>query len=316
MKKKISIATSCFNEAGNIQSFYDRCLAVLRQFPEYDYEFVVSDNGSTDGTRAILRDIASKDPCFKVIFNTGNFGQLRSPYNAIRSTAGDAVAVLCSDLQEPPEVIADFIRKWQEGAPIVAGVRCGSENAVFSNFLRGLYYRVLARIAPDQHIIRDFTGFGLYDRKVICALDEFNDACPYFRGMISETGFPVSAVPFRQQERKAGKTKNNLFTLYDCAMTGLVNHTRLPLRFAVFCGFALGFISFLVSLGYLLMKLIYWHSFSFGMAPLMIGLFFFASIQLIFIGILGEYIGAIWTQVRRRPLVVEEERINFDSPRN
>lgn len=316
MKKKISIATSCYNEAGNIQSFYDRCLAVLKQFPEYDYEFVVSDNGSDDGTRPILRDIASKDPHFKVILNAGNFGQLRSPFNAIRSASGDAVAVLCSDLQEPPELIAEFIRKWQEGAPIVAGVRSGAENAFFTNFLRGIYYRVLARIAPDQRIICDFTGFGLYDRKVIHALRDFNDASPYFRGMVSETGFPVVTVPFRQQERKAGKTKNNIFSLYDYAMTGLINHTKLPLRFAVFCGFTLGFISFLVSLAYLIMKLIYWDSFSFGMAPLMIGLFFFASIQLIFIGLLGEYIGAIWTQVRRRPLVVEEERINFDQPRS
>lgn len=310
--KKITIASGCFNEAGNIKELYRRCLEVLKKLPEYDYEFVISDNLSTDGTREILREIAAKDPKFKVILNANNFGHIRSPFNALLNASGDAVVWMCSDLQEPPEVISEFIRKWQEGAKVVAGVRSGTRASWFMELLRKGYYSLLAKTSSESAVIPKFTGFGLYDKVVIDALKKFNDPYPYFRGLVAEIGFQRAEVPFVQEKRKHGKTKNNFFTLYDMAMTGFVNHTKLPLRLAVFSGFFIAFLSLLVALGYFIYKLCNWDDFQVGMAPLVIGLFFFSAIQLIFIGILGEYIGAIYTQVKNKPLVIEEERINFD----
>jgi len=307
----ISVATSCYNECENIRLFYDRCLAVLREFPEYDYEFVVSDNCSTDGTRDILRELAAKDKNFKVILNANNFGHIRSPYNALLSTSGDVVFYLCSDLQEPPEVLRDFMAKRAEGYKVVCGVRSGTRAGWLMERFRSLYYYLLAKASPGQRIIQRFTGFGLYDREVIEVLRRFREPYPYFRGLIGETGFKCAEVKFVQAKRLHGRTKNNFFTLYDMAMTGFVNHSVLPLRLAVFAGFMLGAASLLIALAYLVLKLVFWDTFSFGMAPLMIGMFFFGAIQLFFIGILGEYIGAILVRVKDRPLVIEEERINF-----
>ena len=309
---KISIVSGCFNEAENIEELYDRCLAVLKKFPEYDYEFILEDNCSTDGTRDILRKIAEKDKNFKVIMNSNNFGHIRSPYNALISGTGDAVIWMCSDLQEPPEVLEKFILKWQEGYKIVCGVREGTRASWILEIFRKCYYSLLAKFSADAAVIRNFTGFGLYDRKAIEALKKFNEPYPYFRGLVSEIGFKRCEVPFVQDKRKHGETKNNFFTLYDMAMTGFVNHTKLPLRLAVFCGFFIAFLSLLAALGYFIYKCCNWDSFQLGMAPLVIGIFFFSAVQLIFIGILGEYIGAIWTQVKNKPLVIEEERINFD----
>ncbi|MBO7328849.1 MAG: glycosyltransferase family 2 protein [Lentisphaeria bacterium] len=311
-KKVISIATGCWNEKENIPLFYERCRAELARHPEYDYEFVVSDNLSTDGTREVLREIAAKDPKFKVILNANNFGHIRSPFNALLNASGDAVVWMCSDLQEPPELIGEFIRKWQEGNKVVAGVRSGTKASLLMEFFRKCYYSLLAKSSSECAVIPKFTGFGLYDRCVIEALKKFHDPYPYFRGLVSEIGFKRAEVPFVQEKRKHGKTKNNFFTLYDMAMTGFVNHTKLPLRLAVFSGFFIAFISLLVALGYFIYKCLNWDSFQVGMAPLVIGLFFFSAVQLIFIGILGEYIGAIYTQVKNKPLVIEEERINFD----
>ncbi len=311
-RKIISISTSCWNEAENIPLFYERCRAELARHPEYDYEFVISDNLSTDGTRDILRKIAAKDPKFKVILNANNFGHIRSPFNALLNASGDAVVWMCSDLQEPPEVIGEFIRKWQEGNKVVAGVRSGTRASWIMEFFRKCYYSLLAKSSSDSAVIPKFTGFGLYDRCVIEALKKFHDPYPYFRGLVSEIGFKRAEVPFIQEKRQHGKTKNNFFTLYDMAMTGFVNHTKLPLRLAVFSGFFIAFLSLLVALGYFIYKCLNWDNFQVGMAPLVIGLFFFSAIQLIFIGILGEYIGAIYTQVKNKPLVIEEERINFD----
>ncbi|MBQ9088887.1 MAG: glycosyltransferase family 2 protein [Lentisphaeria bacterium] len=309
---KISVASGCYNEVENIEELYNRCLAVLKKFPEYDYEFVLEDNCSTDGTRDVLRKIAAKDPRFKVIMNANNFGHIRSPYNALLNATGDAVIWMCSDLQEPPEVLEEFILKWQQGYKVVAGVRSGTHASCFMEFLRKLYYRTLEKFSPEANVIHKFTGFGLYDKKVIEALKKFNEPYPYFRGLVSEVGFKRCEVPFVQDKRKHGETKNNFFTLYDMAMTGFVNHTKLPLRMAVFSGFFIAFLSILVALGYFVYKCCNWHSFQVGMAPLVIGLFFFSAVQLIFIGILGEYIGAIYTQVKNKPLVIEEERINFE----
>ena len=310
-KPVISVATSCYNECENIRPFYERCLAVLREFPDYDYEFVVADNCSTDGTRDILRELAAQDKNFRVILNAGNFGHIRSPYNALMHTAGDAVFLLCSDLQEPPEMLGKFMAKRAEGYKAVCGVRSGTRAGWLMEKFRCLYYYLLAKASPGQRIIPRFTGFGLYDREVVEALRSFREPYPYFRGLVGEVGFECAEVEFVQAKRLHGRTKNNFFTLYDMAMTGFVNHSMVPLRLAVFSGFLLGAASLLVALVYLVLKLVFWDTFSFGMAPLMIGMFFFGAIQLIFIGILGEYIGAILVRVKDRPLVIEAEKLNF-----
>jgi glycosyltransferase involved in cell wall biosynthesis len=310
-KKVISIATGCWNEAGNIPELYRRCLEVLKKFPEYDYEFVVSDNLSTDGTREILREIAAKDPKFKVILNANNFGHIRSPFNALLNASGDAVVWMCSDLQEPPEVIEQFIKQWQAGFKVVAGVRSGTRASWLMELMRKGYYALLAKASGGNSVIRKFTGFGLYDKAVIEALKKFHDPYPYFRGLVAEIGFKRCEVPFIQEKRTYGKTKNNFFTLYDMAMTGFVNHTKIPLRLAVLTAFIIGFLSLMVVLVYLVFNLCMWNTFQLRLAPLVIGMFFLGAVQLFFIGIIGEYLGAVWTQVRNHPLVIEEERINF-----
>lgn len=308
--KKISVISGCYNEEGNLREFYERLVAVFSQLPGYSYEIVLADNCSTDRSREILREIAAQDPHFKVILNANNFGHIRSPFNALLQATGDAVVALCSDLQEPPELILEFVKQWEAGYQVVCGVKPKShENSVIFQ-MRRIYYRLLASCSETPQI-QNFTGFGLYDRKVINAVKQFNEPYPYFRGLISEIGFKRTEVPFVQAARQHGKTKNNFFTLYDMAMTGFVNHTKLPLRMAAFAGFLLASLSLLVALSYLIYKLAFWDTFTLGLAPIAIGLFFFASVQLIFIGIIGEYISAIWTQVKNKPLVIEEERINF-----
>lgn len=310
-EKLISIASGCFNEVENIPLLYERCLAVLKKFPEYDYEFVIEDNLSTDGTREVLRKIAADDPKFKVILNANNYGHIRSPFNALLNASGDAVVWMCSDLQEPPEVIETFLKRWQEGYKVAVGVRSDTKASLVMEFFRKCYYSLLAKLAPDASVIPKFTGFGLYDKCFIDALKKFKDPYPYFRGLVSEIGFKRIEVPFVQAAREHGKTKNNFFTLYDMAMTGFVNHTKLPLRLAIFSGFVIGMFSVLIALAYLVIKLIWWDTFNLGLAPLVIGMFFLGAVQLFFIGIIGEYIGAIHTQVKNKPLVIEEERINF-----
>lgn len=311
-RKLISVVTGCYNELENIPLFYDRTRKVLAQFPEYDYEFVVADNCSTDGTRDVLRKIAASDKKFKVILNANNFGHIRSPYNALLNSSGDVVFFLCSDLQESPEMLVEFMKKYQEGYQVVCGVRSESHAGFFVEKLRMGYYWLLRKFSPGRNVIQRFTGFGLYDRKFIEALRKFHEAYPYFRGLVGEIGFRHAEVPFVQDRRMHGVTKNNLFTLYDLAMTGFVNHTLLPLRLAVLAGLFLGGCSFVIAGVYFVMKLVWWDTFSLGLAPLVIGLFFLSAVQLVFIGVVGEYIGAIWMQVKNRPLVIEDERINFD----
>jgi glycosyltransferase involved in cell wall biosynthesis len=308
--KKISVISGCYNEEGNLKEFYDRLIAVFAQLPGYTYEIIIADNCSTDRSREILREIAAKDPRFKVILNANNFGHIRSPFNALLQTTGDAIVVLCSDLQEPPEMIREFVKQWEAGYQVVCGVKPQSLENPLMFQVRCVYYWLLASCSETPQI-RNFTGFGLYDRRVVDAVKKFNEPYPYFRGLISEIGFKRIEVPFTQAARRHGKTKNNFFTLYDMAMTGFVNHTKLPLRLAAFFGFVLAFLSLLVAIGYFVYKLLFWQTFSLGLAPIVIGLFFFSSVQLIFIGIIGEYIGAIWTQVKNKPLVIEDERINF-----
>ena len=308
--KLISVVTGCFNEEENIGEFISRVTEVFKNLPQYDYEIIVIDNASTDRTALLLREIAAKEARLKVILNSRNFGHVRSPYHALLQAKGDAAVCLASDLQDPPELIPQFIEKWEEGFKAVAGVKEQSEESPVFFLVRRCYYWLVRRLS-NMELIDNFTGSGMYDRDVIDYCRKLDDPYPYFRGLISEIGFPVARVPFKQPVRTRGFTKNNLFTLYDLAMLGFTSHSKVPLRLATMTGFAMAVVSFLVALGYLVYKLLFWERFSIGIAPVVIGLFLFSSVQLFFIGILGEYIGAIHTQVLKRPLVVEKERINF-----
>src|SRR5258706_2783270 len=310
MKKKfISIVTPCFNEEHNVDELYARILRVMSGLP-YRYEHIYIDSASLDGTAKKLRSLAAKDKRVKVILNTRNFGHVRSPVYGILQAKGDAVIAMASDLQGPPERIPEFLQKWEKGYPVVIGIKEKSESSVLFHFLRTIYYRVL-RSLSDVNLIENFTGFGLYDRKVMNIVREIDDPYPYFRGIVADLGFEVAKIVFTQPRRKRGVSKNNFYTLYDLAMLGLTNYTKVPLRLATMFGFLAALISFLIGLAYLIYKLIFWFQFSLGSAPLMIGLFFLGSVQLMFLGIVGEYIGAIYTQVMKRPLVIEKERINF-----
>jgi len=307
--KKISIVTPCFNEEDNVQELYERVKIVMVGF-SYEYEHVFIDNASTDGTEGILRRLAGQDKHVKVIINARNFGHIRSPYHALLQATGDAVISLASDLQDPPEKIPEFIRKWEEGYKIVVGVKTSSQEPGLFYFLRSMYYRVL-RSLSDVRLIDNFTGFGLYDRKVIEILRQYNDPYPYFRGLIADIGYEIAEIEFTQPRRKRGLSKNNFYTLYDMAMLGVTSYTKIPLRLATMLGFASSLLSFLIGIAYLIYKLIDWQNFSLGLAPVIIGLFFMGSVQLFFLGIVGEYIGSIYTLAVRRPLVIEKERINF-----
>jgi len=308
--KKISVVSGCYNEEGNVEEMYRQVKEVFREFPEYAFEYIFVDNASEDRTVPILKEIAKTDKNVKIIVNSRNFGHIRSPFYGILQAQGDAVVYLCSDLQEPPVLIREFIKKWQEGYKIVVGVKPKSKENFMMSATRKFYYKLLNFFSETPQI-ENFTGFGLYDRVVIDKIRAIDDPYPYFRGLIAEVGFDVAAIEYKQPRRVKGVTKNNFYTLFDMAMLGFVNNSKLPLRLAIFMGFIFSIICFFVGMVYLVYKLLFWDRFQLGIAPLVIGLFFFFSVQLLFIGILGEYIGAIYTQVRKRPLVVEKERINF-----
>lgn len=284
----------------------------MSELPGYEFEHIYIDNASTDGTVPILRRLAAADRRVKVILNARNFGHIRSPFHALLQATGDAVISMAADLQEPPGLIKEFISKWEEGFKVVMGVKASSEETWPLVMLRKLYYRVLGRLS-NVRLVANFTGFGLYDHLVIETLRKIDDPYPYFRGLIADIGFESAKVEFLQPARKRGVTKNNLYTLYDMAMLGFTSNTKIPLRLATMVGFLTAAISFLIGLFYLVYKLVYWQSFEVGLAPLVVGLFFFGGIQLIFLGIVAEYVGAIYTQVLHRPLVIEKERINFTS---
>ena len=308
--KKISIVSGCFNEAGNVEELVARVAKVMEALPDYDYEQIIIDNASTDGTQEILRRLASAHPRLKVILNARNFGHIRSPYHGLMQASGDAAVALASDLQNPPELIPEMIKKWEAGAKAVVAIKDSSDESPVFFAIRRFYYLLVEGLAEIK-TVKNFTGFGLYDRAIIDYCRTVADPYPYFRGQISEIGLPIVEISYHQVARKRGITKNNFFTLYDLAMLGITNHSKVPLRLAAMLGFGMAIMSLLVALVYLIYKLVFWYSLPVGTAPLVIGLFFFASVQLFFIGILGEYIGAIHTQVLKRPLVVEKERINF-----
>jgi len=308
--KKISVVSGCYNEEGNVEEMYRQVKNIFKTLPQYEYEYIFIDNASEDRTVEILKGIAKSDKNVKIIVNTRNFGHIRSPYYGILQANGDAVIYICSDLQEPPALIKDFIEQWEAGHKIVAGVKPKSKENFFMFFIRNVYYKLLNFFSETRQI-ENFTGFGLYDRMVIDKIKQIDDPYPYFRGLVSETGYKAAIVEYNQPKRKKGVTKNNFYTLFDMAMLGFVNNSKLPLRLAIFLGFIFSIICFFLGAAYLIYKLLFWDRFQLGIAPLVIGLFFFFSVQLLFTGILGEYIGAIYTQVRKRPLVVEKERINF-----
>lgn len=312
-RRLISIVTPCYNEEGNVDELHRRVAAQMAGFPDYDYEHIYVDNASTDGTVAAIRRLASADSRVKAIVNNRNFGIIRSSNHGLLQANGDAVINMASDMQEPPELIGDFIRKWQEGWKVVVGVKPESHETAPMFALRRLYYATIGRIA-DVKLIPHYTGFGLYDREVIEGLRRIDDPYPYFRGLIADMGFAHAEIPYTQPARKRGITKNNFYSLYDMAMLGITSHSKVPLRLATMAGFALSAVSLLIASGYLLLKLLQWDQMSFGLAPILIGFFFFASVQLFFIGLLGEYILQIHTQVQKRPLVMERERINFGIP--
>lgn len=311
--KLISIVTPCYNEQDNIMEIYQQIKSICSDYQEYEYEHVFIDNASTDNTVEILQALADTDKHVKVIINARNFGHIRSPFYGLLQARGDAVVLIAADMQDPPTLIRDFIRHWEIGAKVVVGVKPSSQEAFPMSLIRRTYYQLIAQIA-DLHMIKHFTGFGLYDRKVIAILQNIDDGYPYFRGLISEIGYPVIEVPFHQPVRQHGKTKNNLYTLYDMAILGITSHSKFPIRLATIAGFMLSIISLIIAFIFLGLKLLLWNHFPMGIAPILISMFFFASVQLFFIGILGEYILSIHRQVFRRPLVVERERINFELP--
>lgn len=311
MRKKISIVTPCFNEEDNVDELYLRVAAVMATLP-YDYEHIYIDNASTDNSVEIVKNIASKDHRVKLIVNARNFGHIKSPYYGILQSDGDACVLIASDLQDPPEMIEEFVKKWEEGYKTVLAVKPESEESMLMFFLRNTYYRFITRIS-EVPLVKNATGAGLFDRAVIEILRDIQDPYPYFRGLLCEIGFPIATVPFKQPRRQRGITKNNFYTLYDIAMLGITNHSKIPLRLMAMSGFLLSFLSLLVAFGFLIAKLLYWESFQLGTAPMLIGIFFFGAIQAFFIGVLGEYVASIHTQVRKLPLVVESERVNFSS---
>lgn len=310
MRKLISIVTPCYNEEANIDELYQRIVEVMSRL-DYDYEHVFIDNCSTDNSHAKLRALAAQDKRVKLILNARNFGHIRSPYHALLQVKGDAAVLIASDLQDPPEMIEEFVKKWEEGFKTVMAVKPESEESRVMFWLRRTYYRFITRIS-EVPLVQNATGAGLFDRAVLDILKKIDDPYPYFRGLLCEIGFPIATVPFKQPRRQRGITKNNFYTLYDIAMLGITNHSKVPLRLMVMGGSLLAGLSLMAAFGFLIAKLIFWNSFQMGIAPMLISLFFFSSVQILFLGMLGEYLGSVHTQMRNMPLVVEAERVNFD----
>lgn len=312
MKKKISIVTPCYNEEANVEELYRQVKAQFEKLSElYTYEHIFIDNASTDRTVEELKKLAAADKNVKIIVNAMNFGHIRSPFYGLCQATGDAAMLMVADLQDPPELIPQFLQQWEAGHRVVIGIKNKSKENPLMYGLRTLFYKMIKKISETRQI-ENFTGFGLYDKTFIQLLRSIDDPYPYMRGFVAEYGGDLGEVFYTQPKRLHGKTHNNFYTLYDMAMLGFVNHSKVPLRMASFIGFLCSAVSLLVALIYFVYKLCYWDSFQVGQAPLVIGMFFFASVQLFFLGIVGEYVGSILTQVRRRPLVIEQERINFE----
>jgi len=308
--RKISIISPTYNEEENINELYRQLLTQIEKLPQFEFEILFIDNDSSDKTPELLRQLSRLDSRVKVILNTRNFGHIRSPYWGILQTTGDATIYMASDLQDPPSLIPDFIKYWEKGFVLVLAVKPNSEGSRLMHYLRKKYYQLLDRIS-DIKITKDATGFGLYDKKVINSLREINDPYPYLRGLISELGYSIKTISFTQPRRLRGISKNNLYTLYDIAILGIVSHSLVPIRLVGLFGAITSIFCFVLALLFLLMKLIWWNSFPFGYAPIFILVSFMFGVVLLAIAILGEYIASIHTYVKSRPIVVEKERINF-----
>ena len=307
----VSIVLPCYNEAANVDELHQRLCRVIEGMPGYRFALLFIDNASTDGTVDRLRAIAASDARVSVVVNARNFGHIRSPFHALMEAPGDCVVMMCTDLQDPPELLPDFLRAWEAGAAMVVGQKSKSAESRALWLARSAFYRI-ARSIADVDLLEHVTGFGLYDRRAIEIMRSYRDPYPYVRGMIVDIGLPFTVIPYHQPLRLRGLTKNNFFTLFDMAMLGFTSHSRLPLRLATMTGFALATLSLLVALVFLVLKLTFWDRFPAGYAPAVIGVFFLGSLQIFLIGVLGEYVGAVLTQVRRRPWVVEGDR--FGAP--
>lgn len=313
-QKLISIMIPCFNEVENVELMTKSIINVMTEaLPQYDYEIVIIDNASTDGTRDVIEKICEKNKKIKAIFNVTNFGQFNSPFYGMCQCSGDCVIPICCDFQDPVELIPIFVEKWEQGHKIVSGIKTSSKELGIMYFLRTCYYKLIKNMS-DVKMIEHFTGFGLYDKTFIALLKKLDDPIPFVRGIVAEygNGFNMIEVEYEQQQRRAGKTHNNFYSLYDAAMLSFTSYTKIGLRLATFLGFVCSAISVIIAIVYTIMKLVNWDSFQAGTAPLTIGVFLIGGIQLFFIGLIGEYILNINTRVIHRPIVVEEKRLNFD----
>ena len=310
--KLISVVTPCYNEEDNVEELYTRVKIVLNdKLSNYKYEHIFIDNASTDTTVSKLKNIADNDSNVKIIVNSRNFGHMCSPVHGMFQASGDVIISIVSDLQDPPEMIPQFIKEWENGNDIVLAIKKSSEENGLMFKIRKLYYGLLSKLS-EVEVFKNYTGFGLYDKKVMSAIKELKDPYPFFRGMVAEVGFKVAKIAYDQPVRLRGITKNNFYTLYDIGILGIINNSKVPLRMAIFMGVLFGVLSLLVGFGYFIAKLLYWDTMSLGVAPLIIMSSLMFSVMLFFIGIIGEYVGAIYTQVLNRPLVFEKERINFE----
>jgi len=309
----VGLVLPCYNEEGNVEELYERLVKVFEGLPDYTFEMLFIDNASTDNTVVKLKSLSDRDHRAKVIVNARNFGQVRSPSHAFLQVAGDCVICMCTDLQDPPELIPQFLEHWQRGASVVVGQKRTSDESPMFFALRGLYYKI-ARAMAEVPLLEHVTGFGLYDRRVIEIIRGFDDPYPYGRGMIAEIGLPYVTIPYDQPLRKSGITKNNIYSLLDLAILGITSYSKVPLRVATIAGFILSALSLMVAFLFLVLKLCFWYSLPAGYAPAVIGVFFLGSAQIFLIGLLGEYVGAILTQVRRRPLVTEAFRMGWRQP--
>lgn len=310
MKPLISIVSPCYNEAENIGELYKQICNATLPLTQYQFEFIFIDNCSSDDTVNLLKCIASMDKRVKIIVNIRNFGHIRSPYWAMMQSSGNATIFIASDLQDPPSMIPQFISEWEKGWRIVMAIKPESQTNFLMHFFRKIYYRFLDNIS-EVSIIKDATGFGIYDKIILDHIRKIQDPYPYFRGLVCDLGYPIKTIKFNQPKRARGISKNNIFSLYDIAILGVISHSIAPIRAAGILGFIMGASSIFVAFIYIILKLLFWQDFPIGLAPLIIGFFFMFGLLFIFIGLLGEYVGSIHTYVRNRPIVVEKERINF-----
>lgn len=310
--KKISVMIPCYNEEENVVPMSEAIVSLFStELTAYDYELLFIDNASTDRTRSLLREICAKNERIKAIFNAKNFGQFNSPYYGLLQTTGDCTIGMACDFQDPVELIPQYVREWENGYKIVIGVKTSAKENPFMYHLRSLYYKLIKKFSEVEQI-EHFTGFGLYDKDFINVLRALRDPTPFLRGIVAELGYKRKEIPFEQPKRKGGKTHNNWYTLYDAAMLSFTSYTKVGLRLATFMGVGSGFVSVVAAVTYLVLKLVYWNQFAAGMAPIMIGMFFLGSVQLFFLGVIGEYIISMNQRIMNRPLVVEEERINLE----